>query len=208
MKKFLLFLAAGFGLFLLLLIIEYKKATFIPDWYYKVSGQDNYEITKNNGISIGESKAFLSEQETESLLKVLSIVYFNENKIPPDIIKQIKVNFSSDLFKIGVIINFKKLDLEIFHIENIPITLRILKFINPEILYAEIEGNNRIIDGKLILDEETDIFLGKKGYKVINLLQNGESSDIFLNGIDLPENLKHIQNTEYQEGKVSISLKF
>ena len=208
MKRILIILTAVSGLLLLLLIIEYNKVTYIPDWYNSVLIKNNYEVTKNDGISIEKSKTVLTEKETESLLKVLSLVYFNENKIEPDLIKQIKVNFGSGLFRIGVVINFKKLDLKMFHIENIPVSLKILKFINPDLIYAEIEGNNRINNGKFIPDKESDVFLGKKHYKLINLLQNGESSDIFLEGIDLPDNLKHIQNTEFLEGRVSISLKF
>lgn len=179
---------------------EYNKITYIPGRFSDIRENDKIEINSEHVSELVNDKTKLSESEFESVLNVASIFLLNENNLPRDLINSIEVDIRENRIKVGILINFRKIELEKIFVEKVPVNLKLLKILNPDRLYVSVEGNNHIINGRIILDKTSIVELGKKKYKMINILQNGKSSDIFIKGIQLPLLFNNIKECKYTNG--------
>ena len=197
MKRITTILIILVFLILIYLLNEYNKITYIPDRFSKIHENEKFEIDSESISELVNNKAQLSEREFESVLHIASIFLLEENNLPENLLRSIEVNIRENRIKVGILIDFKKLELERIFDNSIPGNLKFLKLLNPERLYISVEGNNRIINGNIILDKDSILTVGKKKYKMINMLQNGKSSNIFLDGIKLPEIFNNIKECKY-----------
>jgi len=199
---YIFIIAAALVIFLIYSI--YQDITYIPEEYRgNQAGADKTEI---NLKALSKENPELNEEDIACLIKVFSVFYLNSINMPSDILESTGVDIEPGYINIEGVINFKKLDLDKVFSGNLSISLILLKIINPQRLFLSVIGNNKISEGKLYLDRESIVKIGKKSYKLFNLLENENKKDIFNKGIEIPPMLQIVKDIEYRQDYATLHL--